>query len=444
MTAGSVRSSAVIATETSPETPVSSSRAPTSWSSGRLAGRSSWKSETISVLVPAIQPASARTADAATTLPGIEIEAARERGPSFERLDRKRETQAGAETFAPAPCAFATMGASRDSRSLPSSPVVMDRTARPAVMARKNAIARPPTRSSPNDWTIGIGERIRTRKPAAVASAAVATTGPPFAAASAAARARRRAAAARLGEARVELDRVIDRQADQDREARDNGHRERAAEERQGAEGDGARGQADAQRQQAKRRAEDEREHERHHHERRREQDRDLALELVGQAVGKDGCAGDEIRGVPDLKDVLRDHRADLIDCLGALLLGEVGAQADRDRGRVGGREEGRELRLGGRLGEARVEDDGADELRVADRGEIESEPVLDAERHRLLEELVLDRFRRRVGRELRLLLAESLLDRSAVGLLRRRPWPAPAPRPAAAGTARPPGSRTG
>ena len=217
----------------------------------------------------------------------------------------------------------------------------------------------------------------------------------------------------------MELDRVVHRKSDQDRQARDHRHGERAAEQRQRAECDGACGQADAQRQQAKRRREDEREHQRHHHERRSQKDGDLALELVGQAVGKDGCARDEIRGVLDLEDIFRDRSADLINRLGALLLGEVGAQANRDCCRFGGREEGRELRLWGRVGEARVEDDGAHELRVADRGELEPEPVLDAERHRLLHELVLDAFRGSVGGKFRLLLAESLLDRSAVGLIR-------------------------
>ena len=56
---------------------------------------------------------------------------------------------------------------------------------------------------------------------------------------------------------------------------------------------------------------------------------------------------------------------------------------------------------------------------RVPDRGEA-LQPILHAERDGLLEELVLDRLRRGVGGGGCLFLAEPLLDRRAVGLLRR------------------------
>jgi hypothetical protein len=49
----------------------------------------------------------------------------------------------------------------------------------------------------------------------------------------------------------VELDRVIDREPDQDRQAGDHSHRKRAAEEGQQPERHRTRGQADAQGQQA-------------------------------------------------------------------------------------------------------------------------------------------------------------------------------------------------
>ena len=119
----------------------------------------------------------------------MEIEAASERGPIFDTPERKRETHSGVESFSPAPRMRERPGTVRDTRPSASAPPVIERIARPAVSARKNAMASPPTSRSPNDWTIGIGERMRTRNPAAVASAAVATTGPPAAAASAAARA---------------------------------------------------------------------------------------------------------------------------------------------------------------------------------------------------------------------------------------------------------------
>ena len=235
-------SSAVTVTSTWPETPVSSCSASTFWSSGRSRGTSSRKSEMISVRVPAIQPATASTVAAAITRPGIAIESASERGPSA----RQAAAQRGA-----VPRDRAAGGPGR-------------RVAEPGARDRALALAGhrqhgqpggqrererdrgcPTTSRIPNERTIGIGESSSTRKPAAVARQAVAITGPPRAAASAAARGGEEPRRARLGEARLQLDRVVDGQPDQHRQARDRRHRERAAEQRQHAERDRARDQAD-------------------------------------------------------------------------------------------------------------------------------------------------------------------------------------------------------
>ena len=62
----------------------------------------------------------------------------------------------------------------------------------------------------------------------------------------------------RLVEAGLELDRVVDREADQDRQHRDRGHRQRAADQPQQAEGQSRGGEREGQRQQAQAGAEDE------------------------------------------------------------------------------------------------------------------------------------------------------------------------------------------
>ena len=112
----------------------------------------------------------------------------------------------------------------------------------------------PTMRSQPKPRTIGIGESCSARKPAAVARQAVAMVGPPARGAS-----RLRSAPPRvLVEARLELDRVVDGEPDQDRQHRDRGHRQRAADEAEQAEGDRRRRQRDRQRQQPPARAEDE------------------------------------------------------------------------------------------------------------------------------------------------------------------------------------------
>ena len=68
-----------------------------------------------------------------------------------------------------------------------------------------------------------------------------------------------RAGRDRLVVAGLELDRVVDGEADQDRQDRDRGHRQRAAEEAEQAEGERRRGEREAERQQPEAGAEDQR-----------------------------------------------------------------------------------------------------------------------------------------------------------------------------------------
>ena len=89
----------------------------------------------------------------------------------------------------------------------------------------------------------------------AVASAAVAITGPPAAAASTAARGGDETERSGLGEAGVELDRVVDREPDQDRQTAIEAIVRLPPDEREHAEGDRARPERNGQRQQPQRRA---------------------------------------------------------------------------------------------------------------------------------------------------------------------------------------------
>ena len=106
-----------------------------------------------------------------------------------------------------------------------------DSAAKPAVRASRKAIPTPATSISPKPRTIGTGESSSTQKPGRRRQAGGADHRP-----SAGGRDPRRVGAAgtgRLGlvEAGLELDRVVDREPDQDRQHRDRGDRQRAAEQ---------------------------------------------------------------------------------------------------------------------------------------------------------------------------------------------------------------------
>ena len=93
-----------------------------------------------------------------------------------------------------------------------------------------------------------------------LASAAVAIVGAPFERRLRVSRRARLAAPSceRLLDAGLELDRVVDREAHQDRQHRDRGHRQRRARERQRSKGEGGREQSYPERQQTRATLEDE------------------------------------------------------------------------------------------------------------------------------------------------------------------------------------------
>ena len=131
-----------------------------------------------------------------------------------------------------------------------------------------------------------------------------------------------------------------------------------------------------------------------------------LVLELRRQPLDDRRYPADHVASALELEVVLADRLAEEADRLAALALGEVGPQLDEDLGRVRAREQKRELLLRDAAGEARVEDDRADVLRVVEPRR-PGLAVLDREVEDLLLELRQDllagRARRRrllVGRE--------------------------------------------
>ena len=182
---------------------------------------------------------------------------------------------------------------------------------------------------------------------------------------------RRLRVAARLGlvEAGLELDGVVHREPDQDRQRRDRGHRQAAARQRQGAERHRRGGEREAEREQPQARAEHERQRARHQQEGGAEQDEDRALDGVGQPLRHHRHPGHDVaRALARLEDLLAGGGPDQVDGAGLLGIGEVRAQADLDQRRVLRREQVREARLGD-PGPARgpVEHERRHERRVVD-----------------------------------------------------------------------------
>jgi hypothetical protein len=181
-----------------------------------------------------------------------------------------------------------------------------------------------------------------------------------------------------LIEARLELDRVVDRQPDQHGQHRDRRHGEAPAGEREPSEGHGRRGQRERQREQPQPRAEDERQRGRHQEHRGHQQHDDGALYRVGKRLGDHRNARDHVRrALPRLEDPGPRGLLHELDCPPALRLAQLGAHAHLDQRCVGAREQVAEARLRHpRLGV--VEDHLAHEVRVADAREpAEAEAVL-------------------------------------------------------------------
>ena len=166
----------------------------------------------------------------------------------------------------------------------------------PGGQRDRNAIAIPSTSRSAEARTIGTGDSSRTRNPAPVASPAVAITGPPLAAARRAATAGANPSASRLAEAGLELDRVVDRESDQDRAAppaKPSSASRRTApvapnaiatETRATPSGSSRSGGPKTSASV-----------ERHHRQRRREKDEDLAAELLAEPLDHDRDPADDV-----------------------------------------------------------------------------------------------------------------------------------------------------
>ncbi len=198
-------------------------------------------------------------------------------------------------------------------------------------------------------------------------------TGPPRTAATTAAAGGPLPGLGGLAEARLELDRVVDAEADHHRQHRHRGHRQGPADQGEEAEGEAGRPERDEQRQQPERRPEDQDQDQRHDHEGDREEEDDLAADLVGEALDHDRDPADLVaRVVGEGERVVGDRLADQRDRLAPGRVGDVRLQPDRDQRALAGREEVAELRLRDVRPLREVEDDRLDELRVLDRDAVE------------------------------------------------------------------------
>ncbi len=120
------------------------------------------------------------------------------------------------------------------------------------------------------------------------------------------------------------------------------------------------------------------------------EQDRDLAAELVGEALDDDRHPGDLVAAVAERELVVGHRRADEADGVAALRLGDAGPQPDRDQRPAIAREQVAELRLRRGAGLRLVEDDRGDELGVVDREALKDRRRAEAGREELAEGLLL------------------------------------------------------
>ena len=98
-----------------------------------------------------------------------------------------------------------------------------------------------------------------------------------------------------LLDARLELDRVVDGEADEDRQDGDRGHREAGADERHRAERHGGGGECDQQWQESQAGFEQQQEGECHRGDGDDQQGGDPARDAAGECVGDDGDAGDRV-----------------------------------------------------------------------------------------------------------------------------------------------------
>ena len=279
--------------------------------------------------------------------------------------------------------------------------------ANPAVSAHPKASAIPITSSSPKPRTIGTGDSRRTRKPAPVARQAVAMVGP-----SERGRARSRLArgqalgAHHLVVARMELDRVVDGEPDQDGKHGDRGHGQGGADDRHGPEQDAHRRQGDGERQQprraARRRAEGGQQGQGHHDERRDEQDLDGAGDVAGERGQDDRSPADHVDAlaVGQAEVGKARGRLDEPDRAVALGIGQVGAQAHLDESAARAREQIGEARLRHAHPARRVEHELRDEVGIVDSRQ-RADAVVEREAQRVAEVLGAHELARLAGQPL-------------------------------------------
>ena len=226
--------------------------------------------------------------------------------------------------------------------------------------------------------------------------------------------------------ARLELDRVVDPEAEQHRQHRDRGHRQRRADQRHRAERDRDGGERDGQRHDPQAAAEHEREHQRHHDQRHHEQPQHRARERVREVLEHHGRARDRVARLVELPLRHLHGAADLRDRVAPLGVGQRLLQAHLDHRRAAVREQVGEARLRRAGAAAGVEHERRDEVGVVDlRHAGQPQPVLEVDLQQLLEQPGVDDLLGRLGRlvlgGLRAALAARDLARRAAGPLRLR-----------------------
>ena len=221
-----------------------------------------------------------------------------------------------------------------------------------------------------------------------------------------------------LPHARLDLDRVVDGEAEQHGQHADARHRQRLAGDRQRAEGQRRGEQRDPERKQPHPPPEDKRERGGHEEQRRDEQDDQRVRDVLAEVVDHDRGARHHVRAAVAQPPVGHRHRAaHERDRPFALALAERRLEPDLDERGVLGREQVGEARLRRARRLARVEDEAGDERRVVEPRQA-GQAVAQAELHHRARELQLHQLLGLVGGVARPGDAPALAARDLVGRL--------------------------
>ena len=284
--------------------PVACSSSSTFWSAGRSRGTSSRMSEITGIRVPTPQPMIATRAATASTLPGAAIEKARARPPTA----RPREPRAApaARRGAPArPTAARPRAVRAAVDSAPcrvrAGPAVgggrlQQGEAREAHRERQREGDHEPEHEEEREAANHRDRREHQHGEARHRGQAGRCDhrAPPCGGLHRRSW-RRGARSHRLRKAGLELDRVVDGEADQHRQDRDRGHGQRAPDQRQEAEHEAGRADRDPERQEPQRGPEDQREGDHHRRQGGGQEDEDLAGELLGEPLEHHRHAADHV-----------------------------------------------------------------------------------------------------------------------------------------------------